>query len=98
MYIREPDGEPPTFQPQGANMQDDPRANFTFEDVKKQLRESNLTNLWGLTQSIHPYVLRECADEMEIPLYDIYRKSMEKGVVPEDWGLVRVVLIFKKEL
>ena len=95
VYTREPDGEPPTLQPRGANIQEDPGANFTLDDVRKKLRNLKPDKSPGI-DSIHPYVLREVADEMAIPLYHIYRKSMVEGVVPEDWRLARVVPIFKK--
>ena len=88
-----PDGEPPTLQPRGANIQEDPGANFTLDDVRKKLGNLKPDKSSGI-DSIHPYVLREVADEMAIPLYHIYRKSTEEGVVPEDWRLARVVPIF----
>ena len=40
VYTREPDGEPPTLQPRGANIQEDPGANFTLDDVRKKLRKT----------------------------------------------------------
>ena len=70
VYTREPDGEPPTLQPRGANIQEDPGANFTLDDVRKKLRNLKPDKSPGI-DSIHPYVLREVADEMAIPLYQI---------------------------
>ena len=94
VYTREPEGDPPSPQPRDIN-HEDPGVKFTIEDVIDKLRGLKPDKSPGI-DSIHPYVLRECAEVMAIPLYHIYQKSMEEGVVPEDWRQARVVPIFKK--
>ena len=45
---------------------------------------------------IHPKLLKECAEIIAIPLYLIFSKSLESGVVPADWKLANVSPIHKK--
>jgi len=45
---------------------------------------------------IHPSVLRNCAQAAALPLTIIYRKSLEKGILPKDWKMAVIVPIFKK--
>ena len=45
---------------------------------------------------IHPRVLREASQALSVPLALLYRKSLDTGMVPQDWKLGRVVPIFKK--
>jgi len=45
---------------------------------------------------IHPAVLRNCADTIAKPLTIIFSKSLQDGVLPQDWKLASVCPIFKK--
>ena len=67
----EPDGDLPTLHPKATNMQPDPGANFTIDDVVKKLHDLKPDKFPGI-DSVHPYVLRECVDEIAVPLYYIY--------------------------
>lgn len=46
--------------------------------------------------NIHPRVLREVANEICHPLSILFRKSIDVGVLPQEWKLGSVVPIFKK--
>ena len=46
---------------------------------------------------IHPRILKELADIITPSLLMIFEWSWESGVVPPDWKLVNIVLIFKKD-
>lgn len=45
---------------------------------------------------ISAYILKEIRDEISLPLSIIFKKSLEGGVVPDDWKKANVVPIFKK--
>ena len=44
----------------------------------------------------HPKLPKEWAEIIAIPLYLIFSKSLESGVVPADWKLANVSAIHKK--
>ena len=41
-------------------------------------------------------ILRECADELAVPLCKIFRMSLSKGIFPEQWAEANIVPIHKK--
>ena len=45
---------------------------------------------------IPPSMLKALADELCIPLAIIFRKSLNEGVVPEDWRTAHIIPVFKK--
>ena len=45
---------------------------------------------------LHPRVLFETRDMIDYPLYLIYSKSLELGILPSDWKLGEVTAIYKK--
>ena len=44
----------------------------------------------------HPFVLKETAEEISVPLAVIYRKSLDEGVCPSEWKCANVTPIHKK--
>ena len=50
----------------------------------------------GGPDSIHPKILKECQNELALPLSIIIRKSIDTGLLPSLWLLASVCPIFKK--
>ena len=46
---------------------------------------------------IHPLFVVGCADEIVIPLYHIFKKSLDSGTFPSHWKVAKVVPIFKSD-
>jgi len=57
-----------------------------------------LTNKSPGVDMLHPRVLFETRDMIDYPLYLIYSKSLELGILPSDWKLGEVTAIYKKDL
>ena len=93
VFTSEPAGEVPTLPTVIEETIDD--FEFTKEDVEEKLNKLSDDKCPGPDQ-IHPRVLRECSQELSLPLYMIYRKTLDTGILPEDWKTARVTPIFKK--
>ena len=68
---------------------------FTENDVCEKLKRLKEDKACG-PDGIHPKLLKECADIIAKPLYLIFSKSLESGVVPTDWKLANISPIHKK--
>jgi hypothetical protein len=58
----------------------------------KQLKKTSSARPDGITNEL----LQQCVNELSPVLAALYRKSMEKGKVPNEWKTANVVPIFKK--
>jgi len=67
---------------------------ITEQDVEKKLRELQEVKSSG-TDQISSKVLKECVDKLKKPLAIIFRKSLDKQELPEDWKKGSVTLIHK---
>ena len=61
-------------------------------DLLQQLVVSKACGPDGLSARI----LRECADELALPLSKLYRMSLRHNIFPEQWAEANIVPIFKK--
>ena len=68
---------------------------FTENDVCEKLKRLNEDKACG-PDVIHPKLLKECAEIIAKPMYLIFSKSLESGVVPTDWKLANISPIHKK--
>ena len=46
--------------------------------------------------NIHPYFLKETANELAIPLNIIFNKSLESSEIPDEWKKGKITALFKK--
>ena len=68
---------------------------FTAEMVKDKLKVLKPSKASG-PDNIHPRILKECADELSVPLSEIFNASMTTGIVPTAWRQAKVTAVFKK--
>jgi len=63
--------------------------------VKKKLDELRADKSPGVDE-IHPKLLRELSCAIAKPLAELFQKSLDKGVVPDDWRNANITSLFKK--
>ena len=68
---------------------------ITGEMVKKQLDGLKVYCSPG-PDGIHPRILKESAEQVARPLSILFQKSLDTGLLPDDWKTGTVVPIFKK--
>ena len=69
--------------------------NISEEMVSKKLVELN-TNKSPGSDNIHPKLLYELRNELSKPLTTLFKLSLEKGKVPQQWKDANVIPLFKK--
>ena len=57
---------------------------FTEGDVLKLLQGLKPDKSPG-PDMIHPWMLKECAEELAFPLFTVYRLSLDEAELPQDW-------------
>ena len=68
---------------------------ITEEIVFSKLNALNVNKSPG-NDEIHPKMLYELRMEIVKPLADLYRLSLDQGIVPKDWKEAAVIPLFKK--
>ena len=68
---------------------------FTKDDVLKILSGLRSNKSPG-PDKIHPCVLRECAASLALPIYLLFRRSMDEGHLPQIWKDGHITPIHKK--
>ena len=69
---------------------------ISTETVLKKLLALNPNKSAG-PDGIHGRVLKELANEVAVPLTTIFTRSLEEGVIPQDWREARVTPIYKRK-
>ena len=68
---------------------------LTVEKVKKALQKLDKRKAMG-PDGVSPWVLRECAEELCLPIYMIFANSLQQGKLPKIWKIANVTPLFKK--
>ena len=68
---------------------------ITPDAVKKKLSQLNANKAQG-PDAVPSRVLKELSEELSVPLCKLFVKSVEEGIVPNDWKTAVVTPIFKK--
>jgi len=99
VFVDEGKGAVPTFQrhPEGTPVTDIGYLEITQEDVEKKLLNLRDDKAPG-PDGLHPKALKELASVLGVPLAILFNKSLQEGVLPEDWKCANVISVFKKGL
>ena len=86
-----------THFPDNSISNSDTLSDFAMSEelVRRQLQQLVVAKACG-PDGLSARILRECANELAIPLCMIFKKSLRHGIFPEHWSEANVVLIFKK--
>ncbi len=92
------DPPPPGYSlPDPVYLTDQRLSSVTFEvDQVFRILSSLDTNKATGPDGIGNRVLKECANTLAVPLTDIYNKSMNDMVFPDDWKLSHISPVYKK--
>ena len=69
--------------------------NVTNDIVFNKLKNLKSSKSAG-PDGLHPRVLREAAAQLCVPLTILFKRSLDEGLLPEDWKRANVIPIFKK--
>ena len=69
--------------------------NFRVEDVQEKLNHLDMYKSTG-PDLLHPRIQRTLEDRLCGPLNHIFNKSVETGIIPEDWKSASVTAIHMK--
>ena len=83
----------PTFQ--GSESEKLTDIEFGIEDVKRVLSKLRADKASGVDELL-PRFLSGIQETLAYPLYVMWRKSLNEGVVPEDWKRANVTPMYKK--
>ena len=72
-----------------------PSITFSVAGIQHQLSLLD-TNKASGPDNIHPYILKNCANEISPILQVIFTQSLDTGIQPSDWLMANVCPVFKK--
>eukprot|EP00794_Sanderia_malayensis_P000872 gene872-166_t len=93
VFVEENTSKLPDFDIRTDNIIED--IEFTVEDVKKKLDQLKEDKAAG-PDCIPPKFLKELRNVLALPLYLIFRKSLDESYLPSDWKTANISSIFKR--
>eukprot|EP00794_Sanderia_malayensis_P008776 gene8776-9714_t len=93
VFVEENTSKLPDFDIRTDNIIED--VEFTVEDVKKKLDQLKEDKA-AAPDCIPPKVLKELRNVLALPLYLIFRKSLDESYLPSEWKTANITSIFKK--
>ena len=92
-----------TTEPSFDGIQDPPvpkrklgKIKLTKKKVLEALKKLDKRKARG-PDEVSPWVLKECAEELCLPIFMIFTNSLEQGKLPDIWKSANIIPIFKKE-
>ena len=91
VFTKETDLAPPTDDKQLKGLE-----NIIVErkEIKKLLEELNTRKSMG-PDEVNGWILKECREEMEEPIWEIINSSLREGRVPKEWKRANIVPLYK---
>ena len=68
---------------------------LTEKRVREALKKLDPRKAKG-PDKVSPWVLKECAEELSLPIFMIFTNSLEQGKLPDIWKSANITPIFKK--
>ena len=68
---------------------------FSSDDVELMLKSLNMEKAAG-PDNIPSILLNKCAEQLAVPLFKLFRKTLDEGSIPQDWKAAKIVPIHKK--
>ena len=91
-----------TIEPNFDGKQDTPvpkqklgKIKLTRKRVQEALKNLDKMKAKG-PDEVSPWVLKECAEELSLPIFMIFSNSLEQGKLPDIWKSANITPIFKK--
>ena len=95
VFTKEPAGPLPTLERQGKIMEKMGDIRTTEDEMRKILSKLKVDKSPG-SDNMHPYFLKETANELASPLNIIFNRSLELSEIPDEWKKGRITALFKK--
>ena len=92
VYVNEEEFMAPEI-PEGEDAKMD-EIDFSPEELLELLKGLDVAKAMG-PDTISGCVLKECADELKNPIYDIMKTSLDSGKLPTDWKRANIIPIHK---
>ena len=93
IFTKDPGSKMPDIEPKHVPVLND--IVITPELVKKKLDNLKVNKSPG-PDLLHPRLLKELSDVLSYPLSIIFRKSVDLGILPEEWKCANITALFKK--
>lgn len=92
MFTNEQDGDFPLVTQASASISN---LVLAVDEVKDMLLKINVNKSIG-PDGLHPMLLKELAECLAEPITALFNSSLEKGILPDDWKIGRIIPIYKK--